>query len=445
KEKNLDRMARLLPEILEVPSKLVIAANHQWEFMIMAPISFPRHWDHDLETMEVRLDDKVIDPSRYNEQGEYLELKLPPILAERADRPSLLELKVMFSFDTDNDSWEVPLDIRIPIDVVAPGYLGTTYHELDKLPANYQDFFEGITAIAWHPDGEEHPAHLSLVFPSLALGNESGAAYFRSRIPIENARSLTSSSSLMGFEFGPNWLGGLGNFDAHTFLLDRNFNEPTIDAIFEPEPLVTPSPYIQAMGVPGMRVVVEDIPIRWLDNDSAPTSLQFPSARIEAIEGEADAPLFGPSRLGPSDDLDDIEHFMTWLSPKLLVRMNADGTRSTLLSCGSPGNPPRPASLRLRFVDPDHGECTRLFDIPAEHDGVDGQIQRSLEVIGAPLEPGTTAAVEFRGFPICVRRDQRGESTWFGGTVTVEVPVFEAVMDRATRRYVPRSTSEDSP
>ena len=55
------------------------------------------------------------------------------------------------------------------------------------------------------------------------------------------------------------------------------------------------------------------------------------------------------------DDLDDIEHFMTWLSPKLLVRMNADGTRSTLLSCGSPGNPPRPASLRLRFVDPDHG------------------------------------------------------------------------------------------
>jgi hypothetical protein len=184
--------------------------------------------------------------------------------------------------------------------------------------------------------------------------------------------------------------------------------------------------------------VLEDLPITWLDDASDGSPIDPPKVRIESIGNIADGPLFGP---GPIND-GDPEAMSAWLAPQLVIHEDRNGKQVAMLHYGGGTPLPQPASLFFLSRNPDGPVLSGRVGLSTESTNQidDGPSQRGrvkINTAGEPLEPGDVITMEFKGFPLCLRRDQRDIDPSFGGRMMIDVPVHQGVKDDATGVMIP--------
>ena len=440
-EKNLERMSALMASAMNIPSRLTMMIGKSIRVDLDEPF-LPGSIEVETKNLSYTLDGKIYQWGESNDYGGFFPITIPAIAIDGIDVPHELTFKADVSLTGNANTWQIPINKTIAVDVIAPGESPLTYIEHETLPDHYRRMCEGTNAIAWKSQSTDDPkTYLCIRFPFIPNGKKAGGHYLTTHLQTnenQNAPRLRrGSENSLAAEFTETSHTESGS-NEQVFIMDEEFNDSTINLNLDPMLPDMPSRFLQASGVFGSRLVLEDLPITWLDDVSDGTPIDRAKVRIESIGNIADGPLFGP---GPIND-GDPEAMSDWLAPRLVIHEDRDGKQVVVLHYGGGTPLPQPASLFFVSKNSDGPSLSGRIGLSTEStkqigDDASQRGRVKIKSAGEPLEAGDVITMEFKGFPLCLRRDQRNIKPSFGGQMMIDVPVHQGVKDDATGVMIP--------
>ena len=440
-ERNLERMSTLMAFAMDIPSQLLMMTGKSIQVELDEPL-LPGSVEMETENLSYTLDGKIHEYDESMDYGGFFPITIPAIAMDGIDVPHELTFKADVSLTANAITWQIPINKTIAVDVIAPGESPLTYIEHKTLPDHYRRMCEGTNAIAWKSQSTDDPkTFLCIRFPFIPNGHNAGGHYLTTHLQTDEnqntPRLRRGSENTQAAEFTNTTHKETGS-NEQLFIMDQDFNDSTINLTLDPMLPAEPSRFLQASGVFGSRLVLEDLPVTWLDDVSDSSTIYRPKVRIESIGSITDGPLFGP---GPIND-GDPEAMSDWLAPRLVIHEDQDGKQVVVLHYGGGTPLPQPASLFFLSRNPDGPVLSGRVGLSTEStnqigDGAGQRGRVQIKSAGEPLEPGDVITMEFKGFPLCLRRDQRDIDPSFGGRMMIDVPVHQGVKDDATGVMMP--------
>lgn len=456
----------LMPRLIidHIPAQpIIVAMNKSKSLILRKPMDFPGNVEFKFNGAEVKLNGNTIPNATKATNQQFLtqmEITLPGILYEESHidhvvtiTPNMTLTSPMMVGQDEPITWTLEPEMEFPLQVVPPGESATVYHELDSLPKSYRSTYETTKVAAWTlPDSNETMLAISFSYPST---KKPGAINMHVIPNLPNNRDINNDNHLI-YAFGDGWMSGSSR-TTKTYRLPPGFDQDTIDVVLEPNLVVIPEEYAKSYGLLGSSIVIEDLPVRWIDREKQSTSAQNlkATARIERIGSGEEAentsiggPLFGPSLTTSSGDTEVANLLGQWLQPTILTWTNTKGKRWAQFQYGCNDTLPINSQLHISIENPGKRPFTNTIKLThnSTKDIGDDIPQRGaywFNPVDEELLPGTIATIELRGFPSCLRRDKRDNEEWFGGTFTLEIPVIEGTYDKDSRRLFPLSVAED--
>lgn len=438
-------------------SPLSVSLNNATNLSLETPLDFPSHWKLKFNSVEMALNGKTILKKTEQQSSHSMTLRVPTIPYETRDQNHVLSIVSSITISSGTSpgaaTWNLEPQLDFPLKVISTGETAAIYRELESLPQKYIEVFERTRVTAWSlPNSEETMFAINIPLLRGGKPGESGAMHMNVIPKIPNPEEIDGNNTMTGyFKISQNGNGASygGKETTRYYRAPGILNQGTIDIALEPRLLIdsrnnkfTLRGEYMLYGLLGSRVLIENIPVNWIDrpDQSRDTKDRTPIVRAERIgtgEGSGKTtntdPLFGPSLTTSNEDTESAALLAAWLKPTLLTSISKrTGKRMVQLQFGSKEPLPICAQLKLSISNLGKSSFSRLLSTALTPESTrnfgDQLLQRGACFFG-PIEeellPGTLAKIEVHGLPGCVRRDQRDKEKWFGGSFTMEIPVIE--------------------
>ena len=416
-----------------------IQTNRSHKVILNSPWNLPSSWTFKAmdAAVELRGDDEAI-PTNLNTTDDMITINLPAISHETTSINHTLSITPSITIASQaGKEWKIQPRLEFPINLVRPGEIVTVYNEVDELHEGLASAFAGTQVFAWSTSEDSNETLVSIEFIY------AGADDLFSSIDMTIEPDFPNSGAIQGGNFiayscGDGWTHSSSHM-IKTYRVTGNLEKDTLDITLEPRLKVIPNNYEKRSGLLGTRVRISDLPIQWVDRPKSSTdsrdintkvTIERIGRNIDEFDTSTTGPLFGPTPMTSSNDLESTKLMASWLEPALLIWTSPKGERWAQLHYGSSKTLPINSMICISVAAQDAPINLKVIELtPKTTSGFGDEIpsrgNHYFKMSGDDLLPGTTAKITFSGIPACLRRDHRQQEKWYGGSFTLEIPVIE--------------------